>query len=368
MATAAGFRVTPKIMGRLRLASQGLLGSGFASIPDAVRWMTATQAQDLAAAMWAIGVRVPGAGLSDVRAALDSGQVVRSWPMRGTLHLVIPEDLQWMLGVTNERLMRGVTTRHRELDITYSDVEKCRDLALDRVSGGGAATRQELFGVFEAAGQGTLNQRGIHLLASLCQYAWLVQGPMAGNQQLMVAFDEWIPVSWKLERREAIAEFMLRYFSSHGPATLRDFSWWTQIPLTEVRDVFEDIRDRLVELVLGDCSYWLSPETAELLDDAVPGQRTVLALPGFDEFLLGYADRSLVLAPEHAAKIVPGNNGVFKKTIVSGGQIIGTWGRQGTGQAAGVVPVPFDDAKPLGPAAAAGFRKAAGRYTRFLAG
>ncbi|XAS66498.1 winged helix DNA-binding domain-containing protein [Micrococcaceae bacterium Sec5.7] len=368
MATAAGIRVTSKIMGRLRLASQGLLGPGFASVPDAVQWMTATQAQDLAAAMWAIGLRVPGAGQSDVRAALDSGQVVRSWPMRGTLHLVIPEDLQWMLGVTNERLMRGVATRHRELDISYADVEKCRDLALERVSGGGAATRQELFDVFEAAGQATRNQRGIHLIASLCQYAWLVQGPMAGNQQLMVAFNEWIPVSRKFERREATAEFMLRYFASHGPATLRDFSWWTQIPLTEVRDVFEDVRSQLVELVFGESSYWLSPETAALLDDGVPGQRTVFALPGFDEFLLGYADRSLVLAPEHAPKIVPGNNGVFKKTIVAGGDVIGTWARQGASRTAAVVPVPFDEAKPLGPAVAAGFRKAAGRYTRFLAG
>ena len=74
--------------------------------------MTATQAQDLQAALWAIGLRVPGAGLADVRAALEDGSVVRSWPMRGTLHLVAPEDLRWMLDLTAERLTRVIAGRH----------------------------------------------------------------------------------------------------------------------------------------------------------------------------------------------------------------------------------------------------------------
>jgi hypothetical protein len=353
-------------MGRLRLASQGLLGPGLGSIPDAVRWMTATQAQDLQAALWAVGLRVPGARVGDVRAAIDAGAVVRSWPMRGTLHLVAPEDLRWMLGLTAERLTRSIAGRHRELDITWADIEKCRDVALERVAGGGSLSRTELFAVFEAAGQQTTGQRGIHVLGTLCRHGWLVQGPLAGNQQLLVAFDEWIPVSRQLDRQEGIAEFALRYFRSHGPATLRDFAWWTQIPLTEVRSAFEHVRGQLVELEFGDTSYWLSPETASLLDDGVPGQRSVLLLPGFDEFVLGYTDRSLVLAPEHANKIVPGGNGVFKKTIVAGGEVIGTWARQGNTRSGAVVPELFDETKPLGAGARAAFGKAAEQYVAFL--
>ena len=115
-------------------------------------------------------------------------------------------------------------------------------------------------------------------------------------------------------------------------------------------------------------SYWLSPETAALLDDGVPGQRTVLALPGFDEFLLGYADRSLVLPPEHADKIVPGGNGVFKKTIVAGGGVIGTWAGPATGPAAGSrrrCPEPFDAVNGLRPAAQKSFELQAAKYRRF---
>lgn len=367
MAGTAANRVTRTVMGRLRLAAQGLIGPGLGTVPDAVRWMTATQAQDLQAALWAIGRRVPGAGLTDVRAALHSGSVVRSWPMRGTLHLVAPDDLRWMLDLTTGRLSRIVAGRHRELDITWAVIEKCRDVALERIAAGGPVSRTELFDVFEAAGQPTTGQRGIHILGTLCRHAWLVQGPLAGNQQLLVAFDDWIPVSRTLERQEAIAEFMLRYFQSHGPATVRDFAWWTQLPLTEVRAAFELVSGQLVELEFAGASYWMSPGTASMLDGGVPGQRSVLLLPGFDEFVLGYTDRSLVLAPEHANKIVPGGNGVFKKTIVAGGEVIGTWARAGTNRSAAVVPELFDDAKPLGLAGQAAFNKAAGEYLAFLA-
>lgn len=376
MAARAGNRVDRRTMGRLRLVSQGLVPlpavppapdvSG--SVAGTVRWMTAMQGQDLQAAMWAVGARVPGVGLSDVRSALDSGAVVRSWPMRGTLHLVAPEDLRWMLDLTAERLTKSIAARHRELGITRTDIEKCRGIALERVAGGRAASRAELFQVFDAAGQPTQGQRGIHILGTLCRHGWLVQGPLVGNQQLMVGFEDWIPVSRKLERQEAIAEFLLRYFRSHGPATIRDFAWWTQIPLTEVRAAFEDVKGKLVELEFEGTSYWLSPETASLLDSGVPGQRSVLLLPGFDEFVLGYTDRSLVLAPEHANKIVPGGNGVFKKTLVARGEVVGTWAREGTNPRAAVVPELFDDARPLGPAAQAAFDRAARRYLEFLEG
>lgn len=368
MAVKAGTRIQRRAIGRLRLASQGLLAPGLASVSDAVRWMTAIQAQDLQAAMWAVGIRVPGSGLSDVRAAIDAGQVVRSWPMRGTLHLVAPEDLRWILELTAERLARSIGARHRELGISTADVGKCRDVALDCIAAAGPVSRSDLFKEFEAAGQPTTGQRGIHLLGTLCRNAALVQGPLAGNQQLLVAFEDWIPVSRRLTRPEGIAEFLLRYFRSHGPATLRDFVWWTQIPLTEVRSVFEEVRGQLVELECGGTSYWASPETASLLDTGIRGARSVLLLPGFDEFLLGYTDRSVVLPSEHANRIVPGGNGVFKKTVVVGGEVLGTWAREGTGQGADVVPELFDEARPLGPGSRAGFASAARRYLAFLAG
>ena len=377
MATETRARATPRIIGRLRLASQGLLGGGFRSVPDAVRGMTAMQAQDFQAALRAVGLRVPGAGMSDVRAALDSGTVVRSWPMRGTLHLLAPEDLRWILNITTPRLVQGMASRHRQLEITAGDVDACRKIALDLLSGGPhagdpgegrrrGATRRELFEAFEAGGQPPTGQRGIHLLGLLCQSASLVPGPLDGNQQKFVAFDDWISTSRDLGREEGIAELLLRYLRSHGPATVRDFAWWSNTTLTEARAALASVRGELVELEFGGTQFWMSPQAAELLDGPVPGQRTVLALPGFDEFVLGYTDRSLVLPPEHAQKIVPGGNGVFKKAIVAGGEVVGTWAGQGTGRTASFVAEPFDTSKPLGPATMAGFNRSIAQYERFL--
>ncbi|MEZ2390824.1 winged helix DNA-binding domain-containing protein [bacterium RCC_150] len=372
MAASTQVRATPKLMGRLRLASQGLLG-GFAGVEECVSQMGAMQAQDLASAFWAVGQRVPGSSLRDVMQALENGTVVRSWPMRGTLHLLSPGDLRWILAITADRTVRSAATRHRELGISEADIIACRGLALERVAGSPGATREELFKVFESAGQLTAAQRGIHLLWILCQNAWLVQGPPAGTagkalgQQLFVAFDEWIPESRQLDREEGIAEFLLRYLRSHGPATLHDFAWWTGIPRSEVRTAHEAIRGQLVELVFEGTSYWLSPESAELLDGGLAGSRTVLALPGFDEFLLGYADRSLVLAPRHANRVVPGGNGVFKRTIVAGGEVVDTWSRRGTGRSAAVEPEPFVPER-FGPAARRSFELQGEKYLRFMAG
>lgn len=353
-------------MGRLRLASQGLTGPGFASVPEAVRSMPALQAQDLQASLWAVGQRVPGSCVADVRAALDRGEVVRSWPMRGTLHLLAPEDLKWVLAITSTRLIKSLAGRHRDLGITAADVDAAAQAALLRVAGGAAASRAELFQTFEQAGQSTAGQRGIHLLAMLCQRGLLVQGPVAGHQQLVVAFDDWITTSRHLDREEGIAEWLLRYFRSHGPATERDFAWWSGLPLTETRAALAEVRDRLVELEFEGKPYWLSTETAALLEDGVPGQRTVLALPGFDEFVLGYTDRSITLPAPHADKIVPGGNGVFKKTIVAGGVVVGTWASPGNGRGGAVVAEPFDGVNGLRPAARRSFELQAAKYRRFL--
>lgn len=355
-----------RVMGRLRLASQRLAGTAGTSVPELVQWMTAMQAQDLPAALWAVGARVPGTGITDVRAAINAGTVVRSWPMRGTLHLVAPGDLRWMLDLTAERLTKSIAGRHRQLAITWADIEKARDLALDRILAEGPVSRPALFKVFDAGGQPTQGQRGIHLLGALCRHGWLVLGPLAGNQQLIAAFDNWIPASRAMEREEAVAEFLLRYFRSHGPATLHDFAWWTRLPLTEVRAAFENVRHELVELELEGISYWLSPQVATLLDSGVPGARSVHLLPGFDEFVLGYTDRTLVLDPGHSDLIVPGGNGVFKKTVVAAGKVIGIWALHGTGPGAAVVPELFGDIRPLKAEAQAALARAAKRYLAFL--
>ena len=230
------------------------------------------------------------------------------------------------------------------------------------LEGGRSATRAELLAAFEAAGIVTAGQRGFHLLGRLHQTLDLCLGPMRGNDQEVVLLREWVPHPRVLERDEALGEFVRRFFASHGPATLRDFSWWTKLPLRDASAGLAVARPDLEEFVVDGTSYWLA---AGLLDRLPPARASskVHALPGFDEFLLGYQDRSASLAAEYAQAIVPGNNGMFQPTIVADGRVIGTWRRKRVAAGWTVTPVPFG-AYPG--RTAAGFRAAATAYGQFL--
>jgi hypothetical protein len=347
---------------RLRLLAQHIDGSTFSTPAEVVRWMLAMQGQDLPGAKWSVGLRAPGSTLADVDAALASGAVIRSWPMRGTLHLVPGEDIGWMLGLTAARTLRSLTTRHRELGLDEATVELGRKVATTLLEGGRSATRAELLAAFEAAGIVTAGQRGFHLLGRLHQTMDLCLGPMRGNDQEVVLLREWVPHPRVLERDEALGEFVLRFFASHGPATLRDFSWWTKLPLRDASAGLAVAGPALEEFVVDGTSYWLA---AGLLDRLPPARASskVHALPGFDEFLLGYQDRSASLAAEYAQAIVPGNNGMFQPTMIADGRVIGTWRRKRVAAGWAVTPVPFG---AYSGRTAAGFRAAVMAYGQFL--
>jgi hypothetical protein len=340
---------------RLRLAAQHIEGSDFAGPVDVVRWMLAMQGQDLPGTKWSVGLRAPGCTLADVDGALDRGEIIRSWPMRGTLHLVAAEDIGWMLELTAARTLQSLARRHRELGLDQEMVSRAREVAIGLLEGGRSATRSEIFRKFEAAGVPTEGQRGPHLLGRLHHDRLLCLGPMQGNDQVVVLLDEWVPNPRVLERDEALGEFVGRFLASHGPATIRDFCWWTKLPVRDAKIGLALARDRLTEFVVDDTSYWMAPG---LPDRA---KRDVHLLPGFDEFLLGYQDRSASLAAEHMQAIVPGNNGMFQATVVLDGQVVGTWRRKKTRAGLTITPVPFQEHAGM-----AGFRAAATNYGRFL--
>ena len=313
---------------RLRLSAQNVVHSERRNPVDAVRSMLAMQGQDLPGTLWAIGLRAQ-ATEQGVRDAFDSGELVRSWPMRGTLHALTPDDLRLILPLSRDRLVTSLAARHRELGIQPDDVSAARRATETTLSTTSSTlSRKELFAVFERAGQSTAGQRGAHLIFMLAHAGVICLGPFRGKEQAFVLFDEWAPASEQPPSRdEALATVALRYFLSHGPATVEDFAWWTKLTLTDARAGAAAARNQLAVFSVDGREYLASPAAAELTA-RVPGSRAVLALPGFDEFILGYTDRSAALAAEHSQLIVPGNNGMFKSTVVVGGRVIGTWARK----------------------------------------
>jgi hypothetical protein len=354
-------RVSPGDILGLRLRSQLIEASGRRSVTDAVQDLLAIQAQDFAQALWAVGLRAPGSTRSDVLGALESGEVVRSLPMRGTLHFVPAQDLGWMLGLTAERSIAAAKTRFRALGLDEATLERSVEVAIKALSGGQRLGRNEFMKVLESRGISTEGQRGYHIIFSLSQRRVVCWGPPSGTQQALVLLDEWVPNPRSLGRDEALREFAVRYFVGHGAATLRDFAWWTKLTLTDARAGIALASDELTELTLDDVSYWAATSQLDAGVASKPGTR-VHALPGFDEYLLGYQDRSLPLAAEHSDRIVPGSNGIFLPTIVARGRVVGTWRRTPRSKDAAIEPEYFADASA---ATSAAFVKSARAYAAF---
>jgi len=337
----------------LRLAAQritGPLDRAATDVAATVRWMTAMQGQDLPGVLTSVALRAR-CSRADVEAALDGGHVVRSWPQRGTLHLVAAEDLAWMLELTAARVVAGAGKRRDELGLDEAALERCREVAVRALEGGRELTREELLAAWEAAGIATAEQRGYHLIWTLAHTGTLCFGPVRGGPQRLVLLDEWVPSPRRPAREEALAELALRYFTSHGPARVKDFSWWTKLPAADVKVAVAGARPGLEPLDVDGVEHLMAPGTADLLAACREQARGVFLLPGFDEFLLGYGDRSAALPAEFAQRIVPGNNGVFRPTVVSDGEVVGTWRRaparrtDGAGGRA-VLAEPFEDFTP----------------------
>jgi hypothetical protein len=332
---------TTRDLALLRLVALRLAGPGSAAPAEAVRWLLAAQAQEFPGALTSVALRTRAAGRAGVVAALDAGEIVRSWPMRGTLHFVVAADLPWLLELTAVRALRGHETRRRQVGLAEADLARARDLAAEALAGGPGLVRKELFAVWEAAGIATGDQRGAHLIYYLAQSGALCLGPVAGAEQRFVLVEEWVQGARRPPREEALAEFALRYYRSHGPATLPDLARWGKLTLTDARAGLAAVRDRLERVSVGDTDYFMDPETPALLDAHRERAGGVLLLPGFDEFMLGYGDRSAALPTEFAELIVPGGNGMFRPTVVAGGQVVGTWRHEGRGEKRTLAATPF---------------------------
>ena len=343
----------------LRLAAQRIGGGGLASPADVVRWMLALQGQDFPGVKWSVGVRLPGVTEADVEAACDAGLIVRSWPLRGTLHLVLGEDLGWLLKLTAPRLVTSAAARRAYLGIEDVDVERAREIATAALADRRILSRDALLATFDQAGVSPAGQRGYHVLWYLALTGTLVLGPTDGRQQTYALLDRWVPNPRRLEGDEALGELAARYFASHGPATVADLARWSGLTKGEVRRGLAVSGDRLTTIDVDGVTYHLAPETL----DAPPPTMQVHLLPGFDEYLLGYADRSAALAPEHSESIVPGGNGMFKPTIVADGEVIGTWKRTSRAREVAIEASPFTS---LPPAATEDLERAARAYGTFM--
>jgi hypothetical protein len=340
-----------------RLRNQCLAGTPFERPDDVVHWFGAVQAQDYLGALWAVGLRLPNATEADIELAIAAKAIVRTWPMRGTLHFVASRDVRWILSLLAPRMIVRSSGRHRQLELSEAVFSRSRKLVSRALQGAGQLTRAEMYQVLEQGRIATTGQRGIHILGHLAQTGLICFGPRRGKQHTFTLFDEWVPPARPVPRDEALGELARRYFTSHGPATLRDFAWWSGLTVQDAKAGIDFAGSQLIQDVFDDTTYWVS-------DVPHAGKKTKPIghlLPAFDEYTVGYKDRGAILNPKYAKRLNAGG-GMLNPVIVADAEVVGTWKRSLKKDAVVVTADAFSNL-PQGKRA---LSAAAKRYGKFL--
>lgn len=305
---------------QIRCHHQRLTGAQPVSASQVVEWFGAVQAQDFGAALWAIGQRSASLTAEEVTRAIADKQIVRTWPMRGTIHFVPAADLRWMLALTGARENDRVRSLLRALGHGQTTLDSARKI-LEATLSDGPLTRSEIYAKFEQDGIPTGKGVGIQILTFWAQSGLICLATHRGKQPTFALLDCWLAPakSNALDRDMALKTLAVRYFRSHGPATEADFAWWSGLTLTVAREAIRLASDVLHERILNGVPFLSHVESQP---DTYPDGDVLRLLSPFDEILVGYKDRSAydlqTGAPNTALTL-------FGRTILLNGRLAGAW-------------------------------------------
>jgi hypothetical protein len=306
-----------------RLDSQHILNHKFKQPSQLVSWLGAIQAQDYSGAKWAVGLRLHGITDKNVEQELKDRKFIRTWALRGTLHFVAASDINWLLKLIAPRIIARNKRRYRELKLDDTTLSKSNNILKNALQDGKHLNRRELLTILQQKGISTEGQRAAYILQRASLDGLICQTIAYRNNPIYLSMDE-LSKSKVPNRIDSLVELAKRYFNSHGPATLKDFVWWSGLLVKDARRGLEEIKSTLKkEIIGGQTYYWRCSSSSALIDSPI-----INLLPGFDEYLLSYKDRGASIGPKKIKGRLFSTNGVFNPTIISDGQVVGTWKRE----------------------------------------
>jgi hypothetical protein len=315
--------LSPRDINRYRLVGQFLVGPRLTAPVDVVRTLGAVQAQDYAGARWAIGQRLVAATDSAIDEVTDSGQLLRTHVLRPTWHLVAPEDIRWMLKLTAPRVKSSMAAYHRALGFDEKTCGRGQEIIRKALEGGNALTRSELGAVLKRARfrHCSLQPLG-HLLMRAELDAVVCSGPRRGKQSTYALLDERAAGTPDKDRDESIAELALRFFSTRGPASVQDFGWWSGLAAADARRGAELLPKEFSAATFNDTKMWF-------LERKLPRMAPVAhLLPNYDEYFIGFKDRSAIGGRVRSVKLAGWQNAAFFGHLAFvNGDLVGGWKR-----------------------------------------
>jgi len=345
-------------LARTRLDSQVLTRAGLRNAAEVVAWFGAMQAQEYAAARWAIALRLrEGALDAAIGRAFDEGRILRTHVMRPTWHFVTPADIRWLLELTAPRVQRAMAPYNTRLELDRRTLVRGTAVLERALGDAGFLTRRELGERLQRARLVMTWQRLAHLVMHAELEGVICSGPRRDKQFTYALVADRAPRAGRLLRDEALGELARRYFRSHAPATIRDFVWWSGLTTADAKRAVEiaGARSRDVD----GRTHWSMPDQRR----AAPRRRPVHLLPIYDEYLVAYRDRDgssgvpTMLSPPASRSMI------FQHTLVIGGQVAGTWRVvRGAGEAA----ISIQPHRRLAAAERLAIGNAVRQYQRFL--
>ena len=306
----------------LRLDNQHITRSELKTPKDLVGWMGAVQAQDYPMAKWALGVRLPNSTEKSIETAIDRGDIIRTHVLRPTWHFVTAGDLHWMLDLTAPRIRASMISRDKILGLTEDLVARSNRIIRKALEPDRQLSREKLISVLQKARIPTDNNRAWHLLLRAELDGIICGGAVNGKTHAYTLLEQRVPRGEAFTREESLERLARIYFSSHGPATLKDFAWWSGLTTTDARRALEMIQPEFVSETIGACTYWFHGS----LSLRKSKKTFVHLLPAYDEFMVSYKDRSAAVDLKHQKRAVS-SNGIFWPAIVINGRVSAVWKR-----------------------------------------
>ena len=336
----------------LRLRAQQLIPQSSGAATDTaaiVKALCGIQAQDMLAAKLAVRVRSAGMEIADVeQARVQERTVVRTWGLRGTLHILPSEDIGRLLPLLGPIFIAGSRRRYEELgldeDISARGIRIIRNALASR----GPLTRAEIVEQLAVHGLHIEGQARPYLLSRAALEGSICMGPDRGAEPTYVLLSDWINKKYPLPREEASVALARRYLKAYGPATSEDFAAWSGIPMSTTRAAWQRIADQLIEIEIADHPAWMLKTSMARLDElpiSTIHSPIVRLLPGFDNYLLGYKNRDLAVSPQYTKRINAGG-GLLRPTLLVDGRIVGTWKMKRQKNHLDVEVEPFDQLTP----------------------
>jgi hypothetical protein len=318
-----------------RLANQQLAAPSLASPADVVAHLGAVQAQEYGQSLWALALRTAGVSLARIEAAIADRQILRTWPMRGTIHFVPSQDARWIVNLLAPRRIRQMTNVYEKIGLSQSVFSRAGDIVGAALAGGKRIQRKDLYAILTQHGidcsASPNGSRGGHILTYLSMLGLICLGPLDGRQATFVLLDEWAPRP--RTPAEPLAELAARYFTSHGPATEKDFGWWSGLTLTEVRQAVGLAGQALHGVQLDGQKYWVGAGQAP----SPKGLAGAYLLPAFDEYAVAYRDRTALFGDRELSQ-----SDMLNPLMVLDGRAVGVWRATTSKALCTITLAPFD--------------------------